>query len=111
MVLGNKKLFQAAPSWVTLASSQTNCFSYRVWPHGVRFIVTSNRWTTELNEVPDDDRLWIEANSVLVKVTERLWLEDELARPLPEVPRDPVDVPVPEDGFDWQNGDGALTPT
>ena len=97
MVLGNKKLFQAAPSWVTLASSQTNCFSYRVWPHAVRFVITSNRWTTELNQVPEDDRLWIEANAVLVRVTEPLWLQDELVQPLPLAQVDAAAVPVPHD--------------
>ena len=77
LVLANKKLFQASASYVSLASSGTNCHAYQVWMWAKRLIVSSNRWSLELAQVPSADRDWLVANSVHVKVNEPLWVEEE----------------------------------
>ena len=43
MVLRYKKLFQASASYCVLGSSNMNCHAYEVWPHAVKFVVTSNK--------------------------------------------------------------------
>ena len=76
LVLANKKLFQASASYVTLASSGTNCHSYQVWMWAKRLVVSSNRWSMELAQVPSADRDWLVANSVHVMVNEPLWVQE-----------------------------------
>ena len=66
LVLANKKLFQAIASYVTLASSGTNCHAYRVWMWAKRLIVSSNPWSLGLAQVPSADLDWLVANSVQV---------------------------------------------
>ena len=73
MVLCCKKLFQAPPAMVQLASSATNCFSYQICVHRVLLIVCSNGWQRELQDQVPEDREWLEANSVYVHVSEPLW--------------------------------------
>ena len=74
-VLLNKKLFQASASMVTLGASATNMHSYSVWAHGVRLIVTSNRWSMEIRALPFDDHAWLTMNAVHVIVQEALFEE------------------------------------
>ena len=73
MVLRYKKLFQASASYTRLAPSKTNCHSYEVWAHRVKFIVTSNRWWSELQRLPHEDSQWLWNNSVYVHVDHPLW--------------------------------------
>ena len=73
MVLRYKKLFQASASFVTLGSSKTNCHAYDVWAHGVKFVVTSNRWKSELDDLAREDSSWLSDNSVYVYVDRPLW--------------------------------------
>ena len=72
-VLLNKKLFQASASMVTLGASATNMHSYKIWTHGLRLVVTSNRWSMELRTLPVDDHAWLVANSVHVIVNDVLF--------------------------------------
>ena len=72
-VLLNKKLFQASASWVSLGASATNMHSYRIWTHGLRLVVTSNRWSMELRSLPVDDHAWLVSNSVHVIINEVLY--------------------------------------
>ncbi|CAE7567937.1 unnamed protein product, partial [Symbiodinium sp. CCMP2592] len=51
MVLRHKKLFQGGVQPLELASSNTNCYSYKGWVYGTMMIVTSNTWTAELHEL------------------------------------------------------------
>ena len=74
MVLRHKKLFQASASFCVLGSSKTNCHAYEVWPHGVKFVVTSNRWRAELEKLPVEDSSWLWDNSVYVYVDRPLWV-------------------------------------
>ena len=74
MVLRYKKLFQASASYTRLASSRTNCHAHDVWVHGVKFVVTSNRWYWELQMMAFEDSDWLWLNSVFVYVDRPLWL-------------------------------------
>jgi len=74
MVVAQKKLFQGPAVEVVLGCSGTNCHAYKVWVHGVRMVVSSNRWDTELLVMPASDADWLRSNSVFVQVTEQLWL-------------------------------------
>ena len=67
------KLMQAGPAWVSLGSSSTNMYSYKVWPHKVKFIVSSNTWSAELAMGEAADRAWLCANSVWVRVSHPLY--------------------------------------
>ncbi|CAE7499305.1 unnamed protein product, partial [Symbiodinium sp. CCMP2592] len=63
MVLRHKKLFQGGVQPLELASSNTNCYSYKVWVYGTMMIVTSNTWTAELHELSPEDASWLRSNS------------------------------------------------
>lgn len=73
MVLANKKLMQAPAAEVALGSSSTNIYSYKVWVHSVLLIVCSNTWMRELGALSEEDREWLQTNSVVIQVTEPLW--------------------------------------
>lgn len=75
LVLKQKKLFQAGSSWVTLGKSATNCHSFEVWPHRKKFIVSSNRWTSEVSKLPEPDKAWLADNCVHVLVDAPLWVQ------------------------------------
>ena len=44
MVLKQKKLFQAGPTWTQLGMSTTNCHSYNVMLARIPLIIASNTW-------------------------------------------------------------------
>ena len=73
LVLRCKRLFQAPACRVHLGQSNTNCHAYTVMVWRKKFIVCSNTWTSDLAACAVDDRAWLEANSVHIRVTERLW--------------------------------------
>ena len=73
MVLANKKLMQAPAAEVALGSSSTNIYSYKVWVHSVLLIVCSNTWMRVLGALSEEDREWLQTNSVVIQVTEPLW--------------------------------------
>lgn len=72
-VLLNKKLFQASAAMVSLGASATNMHCYHIWAHGLRLIVTSNRWSMEIRALPADDHGWLVANAVHLVVAEPLF--------------------------------------
>ncbi len=73
MVLRHKKLFQGGVQPLELASSNTNCYSYKVWVYGAMMIVTSNTWSAELQELSIEDASWLRSNSVHVYCTQKLY--------------------------------------
>ena len=73
MVIRCKKLFQASSDLVQLATSATNMMSYVVWVHAVRMVIASNRWKQDLEALDQQDRAWIEANSIYVFVDTPLF--------------------------------------
>jgi len=64
---------QAGPAWVSDGYSTTNMYSYKVWPHKVKFIVSSNTWSAELAKCEAADRAWLCANSVWARVSHPLY--------------------------------------
>jgi len=76
MVLKHKKLFQASASWVTMSSSTTNMYSYKIWTHQVKMIIASNRWNVELQTLQVADADWLRSNSFYVAVTSPLWVQE-----------------------------------
>lgn len=78
MVLRQRKLFQACASWVELGCSTTNCHAYKVWLHGVLLVVCSNDWSAAVARLEEVDRRWLGANSVVLTVTEPMWVGDPL---------------------------------
>ena len=75
MVIRCKKLFQASSDLVQLATSATNMMSYVVCVcvHAVRMVIASNRWKQDLEALDQQDRAWIEANSIYVFVDTPLF--------------------------------------
>jgi len=73
LVIANKKLFQGSTSLVAMGNSATSMFTYMVCTAGLKMVVTTNVWRAELADSTEEDRLWLEANSVYVNVTEPLW--------------------------------------
>ena len=78
MVLRQKKLFQSPASKCRLGCSVTNCHAYDVYVSGVAMMIASNTWETELKELKrDEDRAWLKANSIVVKVGKQpLFIEE-----------------------------------
>jgi len=75
MVVEHKGLFQGRNTWVDMATSGTNCYSYKVWTYGTMLVVTSNKWQTELEALPKADADWLEQNCVYVHVDTPLYEE------------------------------------
>jgi len=46
---------------------------YSVIVYKVPMIICSNKWQTDLEAQTADDKAWLLANSILVRVTEPLW--------------------------------------
>ena len=78
-VIRQKKLMQCPPALVQLGASATNAFSYKVWVHQKKFVVSSNTWFEELEEMVPGDRDWLNANSVIVSVQSPLWVPSPVA--------------------------------
>ena len=93
-VLSQKKLFQAGPSEIGLAASATSCHAYKVWVWRRRFVCCSNIWRQRLARLCAEDRDWINANSVLVVVTEPLWVTQ--AQPSDPGSQSPLALPLQE---------------
>ena len=77
MVLQQKKLFQAAPAWIQLASSTTNCLGYSVMAAAVPLIIASNTWKELCVELSAADLEWIQSNQILVEINDVVYCEDE----------------------------------
>ena len=76
VILRQKKLFQAPAVKVALAASVTGCYSYSVWVHQKLLVVCSNVWQYELRTMPQEDREWLQCNSLVYTVESPLWVED-----------------------------------
>ena len=72
-IIGQKKLMQCPPALVTLGTSGTNAFAYKVWVHQKLFVISTNTWHEDLKKMNKGERDWLVANSVLVDVTAPLW--------------------------------------
>ena len=65
-VLHNRKLLQGVPARIQMGQSPTNQFAYEVCTYGVKFFLTSNVWTAEMEACSAEDRAWLSRNIVHV---------------------------------------------
>ncbi|CAJ1460246.1 unnamed protein product [Effrenium voratum] len=72
-VANNRKIFQGTTQNVALGHSATNIFTYSVWLHGVKMVVTSNRWHEDVAELPASDQAWLQHNAIVVNCIEKLY--------------------------------------
>ena len=54
--------------------SNTNCHSYKVLVSGTRMVICSNDWTSRKEQLSLEDAAWLDANSILLKVNEPMWI-------------------------------------
>jgi hypothetical protein len=74
LVARNKQVFQATFENITLGQSPTMCATYERWLYGKAIIVCTNTWYDK--SLSDEERAWIDSNSVVVSVREQLWMSD-----------------------------------
>ena len=72
-ILAHKKLMQCPPAMVSLGTSATNAFAYKVWVHQKLFVISTNTWFEDLEDLSSAYREWLEKNAVVLRVTEPLW--------------------------------------
>jgi hypothetical protein len=48
--------------------------SYSVVSAGIKIIITTNTWSARLENLEDVDADWLKKNSIVVEVTEPLWV-------------------------------------
>ena len=78
MVLANRKLFQAPATWVDLGHSPTGRDVYRVFLNEAVLVVCSNGWSAQCEQLQlDDDKEWLQKNSVLVIIHGPMYIVDE----------------------------------
>ena len=70
-----RKLFQAQSAPVQLGCSATNCHSYTVFTWRKPMVLCSNNWESSLLELRKADQDWVKANSIVLHVTEPMWIE------------------------------------
>ena len=77
LVSDQRKLFQAPPCWIDLGCSTTNCHKYRVFVSGAKLMVCTNSWHEACQSLRyESDKAWVRDNSVVVDVTEPLWIAE-----------------------------------
>ena len=77
MVVNNKQLFQAGLDLCQLGQSQCNQHSYTTWLYAIPLIISTNDWLRDITD--EGEKHWLEANSVLVEVTEPLFFQNQRA--------------------------------
>ena len=69
MILKQKLLIQAPPDFVSLGCSTTNCHAYQVFVSGIQFVICSNKWISEVENLDCvEDREWLKENSIVLDV-------------------------------------------
>ncbi len=99
LVLSQKRLFQTPPSFVDMGGSATNVHAYRVWVHGTKLVVTSNKWQQQKASLPEEDQSWLDCNSVYVFVDRALWGTESSETPSTPEANHSADV-FPEEASD-----------
>ena len=78
LISDQRKLFQAPPCWIDLGCSTTNCHKYQVFVSGIELVVCTNSWHEACEQLPyDSDRDWLRANSIVLDVSEPMWISDD----------------------------------
>jgi len=73
LVITNKKAFQGPVSAVQLGSSKTNMFTYRVLLAKKMLVISSNKWSEQVEKLEPLDRKWILENQIYVQVDAPLF--------------------------------------
>ncbi len=69
MILNQKLLIQGPPDWVKLDCSTTNCHAYEVFVSGIQFVICSNKWISQMDNLREvEDREWLADNSFVIDV-------------------------------------------
>ena len=69
MILSQKLLIQGPPDFVSLGCSTTNCHAYQVFVSGIQFVICSNKWISEVDNLECvEDREWLRENSIVLDV-------------------------------------------
>ena len=69
MILRQKLLIQGPPDFVSLGCSTTNCHAYQVFVSGIQFVICSNKWISEVDNLECvEDREWLRENSIVLDV-------------------------------------------
>ena len=74
-----QKLFQAGNAYIQLASSSTNCHSYRRYVYRIALMISSNTWWEELEAIEKRspcDAAWLRDNSIVANIKNNLQYED-----------------------------------
>ena len=74
-VTTQRKLFQAQSAPVQMGCSATNCHSYSVFNWRKKLVLASNNWESSLAALTESDQDWIMQNSIVLRVTEPMWVE------------------------------------
>ena len=74
-VASQRKLFQAQSASVQLGCSATNCHSYGIFVWRTKLVLATNNWESSLELLSAPDREWVDANSIVLRVTEPMWQE------------------------------------
>ena len=80
MVQRHRDLMQAPRHDITLGSSATGCYTYAVCLFRVRLVITANKWEEQLEALSRSDRDWVIANTVVLRVSEPMWVQPTPAR-------------------------------
>ena len=80
MVQRHRDLMQAPRRDITLGSSATGCYTYAVCLFRVRLVITANKWQEQLEALSPSDREWVIANTVVLRVTDKMFLPKQSFR-------------------------------
>ena len=77
MILANRKVFQAPATWIDLGHSPTGRDVYKVFLNESVLVVCSNGWSAQCESLKlQDDKDWLEKNSVLVVLHGPMYITD-----------------------------------
>ena len=77
VVAQQRKLFQACAAPIQLGCSATNCHSKMVFVHRKRMVLASNVWHASKKSLTEDDKKWLDANTVVLDVDAPMWVVEE----------------------------------
>lgn len=79
-VLKHREVFQANQYVQTLGQSACNAYNYQIWVYGIAFILCANAWDLRSDKLSPEDREWITANSIEVRLPEgERWYDGQHA--------------------------------
>ena len=74
-VVAQRKVFQAQSAPVQMGCSATNMYSYEIFVWRRKLVLASNNWTSSLTTLSTADKDWVQANSIVLHITQPMWRE------------------------------------